>query len=208
MSMAGMEARAKQVLAGEQRPVEDPRREAPAPSPGHLRSRPAGTRQDWRYRGPMTPHRQADAIVTVVDATGAPIAGEEVVVAQRRHRFLFGATDFDLVDLANGELEGERGTSPNDRPRPSSTCSSSPGACHSTGADSSRSAEGRKHGPDHCRGRGSTIATAAQRSPAVLAHGHRTDWLLDLSDEEIVDAQRGRIRRELPTSPASSIRGT
>ena len=51
----------------------------------------------------MLPHRQADAIVTVVDATGAPVAGEEVVVAQRRHRFLFGATDFDLVGLANGE---------------------------------------------------------------------------------------------------------
>ena len=53
-------------------------------------------------------HRTAEAVVTVVDATGSPLAGGEVVVAQRRHRFRFGGTDFELVDLANGELEGER----------------------------------------------------------------------------------------------------
>lgn len=53
-------------------------------------------------------HRTADATVTVVDAAGTPLAGEELVVAQRRHRFHFGGTDFDLVDLANGELTGER----------------------------------------------------------------------------------------------------
>jgi endo-1,4-beta-xylanase len=53
-------------------------------------------------------HRQADATITLLDATGAPVAGEEVLVAQRRHRFLFGGTDFDLIGLANGELFGER----------------------------------------------------------------------------------------------------
>ena len=53
-------------------------------------------------------HRIADATVTVVDEAGAPVAGQDVVVAQRRHRFHFGGTDFDLVDLANGELSGER----------------------------------------------------------------------------------------------------
>ena len=53
-------------------------------------------------------HRVADATITVVDAAGLPLAGEDVVVAQRRHRFHFGGTDFDLVDLANGELSGER----------------------------------------------------------------------------------------------------
>ena len=52
-------------------------------------------------------HRTADAIVTLRDAGGAPVADEEVVVAQRRHRFLFGGTDFDLIGLANGELSGE-----------------------------------------------------------------------------------------------------
>jgi len=53
-------------------------------------------------------YRAADATLTVLDETGTPVAGEDVVVAQRRHRFHFGGTDFDLVDLANGELEGER----------------------------------------------------------------------------------------------------
>ena len=53
-------------------------------------------------------HRAAEATVTVVDEAGAPLADQEVVVAQRRHRFRFGGTDFDLVDLANGELDGER----------------------------------------------------------------------------------------------------
>jgi endo-1,4-beta-xylanase len=50
-------------------------------------------------------HRTADATITII-AGGAPLAGQQVVVSQRSHRFGFGCTGFELVPLANGELSG------------------------------------------------------------------------------------------------------
>jgi GH35 family endo-1,4-beta-xylanase len=47
--------------------------------------------------------RTADATV-VVTAEGAPLAGHEVVLAQRNHAFRFGCTGFEHIPLANGEL--------------------------------------------------------------------------------------------------------
>lgn len=141
-------------------------------------------------------HRTAEAVVTVVDATGSPLAGGEVVVAQRRHRFRFGGTDFELVDLANGELEGER-----------------------LGVVE-RSAEAFLDLFDFAtlpfywgrfepvRGRPDTarIRTAAQwlADRGVLLKGHplcwhtvTADWLLDLPVDEVIDVQLARIRRDV-----------
>jgi GH35 family endo-1,4-beta-xylanase len=42
-------------------------------------------------------HRTSDATVTVT-VNGAPLAGQEAVVAQRNHTFLFGCTGFELVE--------------------------------------------------------------------------------------------------------------
>ena len=47
-------------------------------------------------------HRSADAVITVT-RDGAPLAEREVVVAQRRHKFLFGCIGFEFIPLANGE---------------------------------------------------------------------------------------------------------
>jgi GH35 family endo-1,4-beta-xylanase len=50
---------------------------------------------------PIIEHRTADVTLTVT-ADGVPLAGREVVVAQRDHKFLFGCTGFDFIPLANG----------------------------------------------------------------------------------------------------------
>ena len=47
-------------------------------------------------------HRAARTTVTVTGTDGRPLAGTEVVVAQRRHAFVFGNIGFDLLPLANG----------------------------------------------------------------------------------------------------------
>jgi GH35 family endo-1,4-beta-xylanase len=52
-------------------------------------------------------HRAADATVTVTGAGGAPLAGQEVVVAQRSHRFGFGCTGFEFVEPAAAEPPGQ-----------------------------------------------------------------------------------------------------
>ena len=54
---------------------------------------------------PSLAHRRADAVVTVLDAHGRPLADTDVVVAQERHAFLFGNIGFDFIALANGEAE-------------------------------------------------------------------------------------------------------
>ena len=134
--------------------------------------------------------------MTVLDRAGAPIAGREVVVAQRRHRFRFGGTDFDLVDLANGELDGERR------------------AVVERSADLFLDLFGFATLPfywgrfEPVRGRPDTarIRAAARwlvdRGVAVKGHPlcwHTVtaDWLLDLPVEEVIDAQLARIRRDV-----------
>ena len=57
---------------------------------------------EGRTPDPTLVHRRADATVTLSGPDGAPLAGQDVVVQQTRHAFLFGCIGFDLVDLANG----------------------------------------------------------------------------------------------------------
>jgi endo-1,4-beta-xylanase len=48
-------------------------------------------------------HRLGDAVVTVTDPAGNPLAHTAVTVAQTRHAFAFGNIGFDLIGLANDE---------------------------------------------------------------------------------------------------------
>lgn len=51
-------------------------------------------------------HRTARTVVTALGADGRPLADADVVVAQQRHAFGFGNTGFDFIPLANGEEDG------------------------------------------------------------------------------------------------------
>jgi GH35 family endo-1,4-beta-xylanase len=50
-------------------------------------------------------NRTADVTVTL-SAGGVPLANRQVVVAQTNHKFLFGSTGFDFIPLANGDVQG------------------------------------------------------------------------------------------------------
>ena len=52
-----------------------------------------------------TDHRSSEALVSVLGPDGAPLAATEVTVEQTRHAFLFGCIGFDLIPLANGEVD-------------------------------------------------------------------------------------------------------
>lgn len=47
-------------------------------------------------------------VTLAISRDGAPAANLEVEVMQRRHRFLWGSQAFDLIPLANGEVNGEQ----------------------------------------------------------------------------------------------------
>nr|QQZ02669.1 1,4-beta-xylanase [uncultured microorganism] len=51
-------------------------------------------------------HRTAQATVTLFDRDRIPLANQQVTVSQRKHKFLFGCNGFGTVPLVNHELEG------------------------------------------------------------------------------------------------------
>jgi GH35 family endo-1,4-beta-xylanase len=140
-------------------------------------------------------NRTADATVTVT-SRGVPVANRQVVVAQTNHKFLFGSTGFGFIPLAAGEL---------------------------TGAELERAElhasewlalfnfatlpfywgrfEPERGKPDTKR----VLAAAtwfAEKGVAVKGHPlcwHtvQPDWLLPLSNADILAAQEGRIVREV-----------
>jgi GH35 family endo-1,4-beta-xylanase len=144
----------------------------------------------------VIPERQADATVTVVDATGTPVAGEEVVVAQRRHRFLFGGTDFDLIGLANGELSDE----------PKDVAERSAVAFLDLFDFATLPFYWGRFEPVRGRPDTARILAAARwlADRGVRLKGHplcwhtvTADWLLDLPVEGVIDVQLARIRRDV-----------
>lgn len=140
--------------------------------------------------------RSADVTVSLRDSQGRPVANEDVVVAQRSHRFLFGCNGFEAVPLANGEL--------------------SPAATEAAQASLAKwldlfnvatlpfywgRFEPQRGHPDTAR-----LRRAAEwfvergcrvKGHPLCWHTITADWLLDLPDAEIVDAQLARIRREV-----------
>ena len=159
--------------------------------------------------GLIRQNRTADATVTVL-AGGAPLANGQVTVAQCAHKFLFGCIGFDMIPLANGELAAPQ--------------AGAGGGVGSLGEAPAARAEhlaglwlelfnfatlpfywGRFE-PD--RGKPDTarlLKTArwfVDRGVSVKGHPlcwHtvQPDWLLGLSNEEIVAAQKARSRREV-----------
>ncbi len=140
-------------------------------------------------------NRAADAIVTVRGPDG-PFAKRAVTVAQRSHAFRFGCTGFEAIELANQELDAEVAE-----------------RAEHVAADWLELYNfatlpfywGRF---EPVRGRPDTerLRAAARwfvdhgvevKGHPLCWHSVTADWLLDLADDEIVEAQLARIRREV-----------
>lgn len=140
--------------------------------------------------------------MTVVDAGGRALADAVIRVAQRRHAFVFGNIGFDLIPLANGEAEFGRnvfGGAHGNLERL--------GELYSELFNTAtlpfywRDFEPERGHPDTAR----LLTTArwfAERGVAVKGHPlvwHTLAprWLLPLSDDEVRDAVRARVTREV-----------
>lgn len=149
-------------------------------------------------------HRTTSTTVTAVDAKGAPLAGREVTVEQKRHAFGFGNIGFDFVDHANGETDFAPanlfgGT------KPSTATALEPLWLdlynQTTLPFYWRSFEQVQGQPDTDRlltasrwfaDRGVTI-----KGHPLLWHTMAPQWLMDMSDAEVEATIRARIRREV-----------
>lgn len=67
--------------------------------------------------GSMESHRTAGATLLISKPDGTPLAGQELVIQQTRHKFLFGTAAFDLLPLANGAYAGEQKEQAEERAR-------------------------------------------------------------------------------------------
>ena len=140
-------------------------------------------------------YRTADATLTVL-ADGKPLANSEVVLEQTGHKFLFGSTGFDFIPLANDEIHGE------ERARMEFLAGEWLALFNfATLPFYWGRFEPERGKPDTRR----VLAAArwfADRGMAVKGHPlcwHtvQPDWLLPLSNDEILEAQKARIRREV-----------
>lgn len=140
-------------------------------------------------------NRTAAATVSIVKGDKTPLAGKEVVIAQKNHKFLFGGSGFFLIPLVNNELTGkekEQAEEISERflalfnyvtlPFYWGRFEPQPGR-----PDTKRLLKTAKWCTDH----GIPV-----KGHTLCWHTVTAPWLLDLSNEEILAAQVNRIKRE------------
>jgi len=141
-------------------------------------------------------HRTATAMITL-SHNGAPIANQDVMVEQKKHRFLFGTNWSDSsIALANGELSGqekEQAEIHNARFLGIFNMATLPFYW-------------ARFEPERGQPQTERILNMARWYQAhdCITKGHplcwhtlTADWLLDMTNEDILKAQLARIRRDV-----------
>jgi GH35 family endo-1,4-beta-xylanase len=143
---------------------------------------------------PAMRHRTVEAMLTVHDADGQPLRDATVVVEQRSHDFLFGCIGFDLVPLANGDaVPAERGAQLAEQWLELFNAATLPfywgdfEPVPGQPATERLLRAARWFADRGCAVKGHPLAWHTVTAP----------WLLDLTTEQVLEAQRGRIRREV-----------
>jgi endo-1,4-beta-xylanase len=140
--------------------------------------------------------RTTDVTITILKADHTPVANQEVTIEQTNHKFLFGTAAFDLVPLTSGEYAGQE----------------------------KEQAEGRAEKVDalfnaatlpfywarfeqqHGKPITEKVKNAARwcLDRHMITKGHplcwhtlTADWLLSMSNAEILQAQVARIQRDV-----------
>ncbi|WP_213451781.1 endo-1,4-beta-xylanase [Rhizomonospora bruguierae] len=150
-------------------------------------------------------HRTADAALTVT-VDGEPLAGREIVLRQRGHRFPFGCTGFEFIPLASGDPAGAEGAAGSLGEAPVADLAGLAERWFDVFNFATLPFYWGRFEPE--RGRPDTerlLATArwfVERGVPVKGHPlawHTVtaDWLKDLSNADIAREQVARIRREV-----------
>jgi GH35 family endo-1,4-beta-xylanase len=141
-------------------------------------------------------NRMANAAVTVLNADGTPLANREVMVEQVRHKFLFGTAAFDLVPFTNGEYEGKKLEGAQQRAEKLlALCNAATLPFYWARFEPQR---------------GKPLTREVQNAARwcldhhLVTKGHplgwhtlTADWLLEMSNEEILQEQIARIQRDV-----------
>jgi len=141
-------------------------------------------------------YRIRDATLTVLQADNTPLANQEVTIEQTRHQFLFGTAAFNLVSLTNGEYTGEQRELAEQRAdKLTALFNAATLPFYWARFEPQRGqpmTEQLKNAAVWC-----TDHDLLVKGHPLCWHTLTADWLLSMSNPEILQAQTARIRREV-----------
>lgn len=139
-------------------------------------------------------NRMANGTVTVLKPDGAPLANQEVTVSQVRHKFLFGTAAFDLVPLAS--FEGKK------KEQAEQWVENFLALCNAA----TLPFYWARFEPTRGKPMTQEVQNAARwciehrlvtKGHPLCWHTLTAPWLLEMSNQDILQAQRARIQRDV-----------
>jgi endo-1,4-beta-xylanase len=141
-------------------------------------------------------NRMTDVTLTVLKADGTPLREQEVSIEQTKHKFLFGTAAFDLVPLTNGEYAGEKQEQAEQRADKLTTLfNAATLPFYWARFEPQRGkpmTEQVKNAAKWCIDRG-----LVTKGHPLCWHTLTADWLLSMTNAEILQAQTARIKRDV-----------
>ncbi|WP_077620068.1 endo-1,4-beta-xylanase [Bacillus sinesaloumensis] len=141
-------------------------------------------------------HRMNSKTIKLVDVSGNPIVREEIEIKQTNHKFLFGSGIFDVIDVANKNVSANRLAFQEAKVEKFLDVFNAATLPFYWGMFE----------PEKGKPRTKELKEAAQwlKERNVTVKGHplcwhtlTAPWLLDMSNEEILEAQFARIERDV-----------
>ena len=141
-------------------------------------------------------HRIGTKTIKLTDNNGETLKNKTVLVKQQKHKFLFGAAEWDALPLANGELEGETKAIVEARMEKIYDIFNFMTLPFYWGRF-----EPEQGKPDtariECLAKYLKDKNMTLKGHPLCWHTVPANWLLDLSNEEILKVQLDRIHREV-----------
>jgi len=141
-------------------------------------------------------NRMTEATLTILKADGTPLANQEVIVEQTRHKFLFGTAAFDLVRLTSGDYKGRALELAEQRAEKIRALFNSATLPFYWG----------RFEPERGKPITEKMKNAARwcldhnmvtKGHPLCWHTVTADWLLEMTNAEILEAQIARIHRDV-----------
>jgi GH35 family endo-1,4-beta-xylanase len=137
-----------------------------------------------------------DVTLKVISRDNTPLENQEVTVTQTRHKFLFGTAAFDLLPLTNDGYQGHEKEQAEERAgKLTALFNAATLPFYWARFEPQRGKpfiEETKRAAQWCRQRGLTV-----KGHPLCWHTLTADWLLSMSNDEILAAQTERIRRDV-----------
>jgi len=141
-------------------------------------------------------HRMTDVTITILKPDNTPLANQDVIIEQTEHKFLFGTAAFDLVPLTSGDYDGE------DKERTEQRAEKITALFNATTLpfywarfEPQRGhpiTEKVKNAVRYCLDH-----NMVTKGHPLCWHTLTADWLLEMSNAEILQAQIDRIHRDV-----------